>query len=195
MQFQVPTVEDLSLYPGSQISSQVWCSQPHTHSGPHHRSHLETHVVCASPTKENILHQSVCKHLASFPGPNPASHLTASNRKLGEGLGMRPVNTPICRRVCKCVPQLRAEMCIFFTSELCTFFLPQHACVFAYLQAHKFYQIMSTYINTCHMHALVHAHTCSHTHTMLLFSFCHWGFHPMLITILYTGPWSTLAHP
>ena len=143
MQFQVPTVEDLSLYLGSQISSQVWCSQPHTHSGPHHRSHLETHVVCASPTKENILHQSFCKHLASFPGPNPASHLTASNRKLGEGLGMRPVNTPICRRVCKCVPQLvscphhfsergvgtrlylsweQKCVCIFFTSELCTFF-------------------------------------------------------------------------
>ena len=104
-------------------------------------------------------------------------------------------------------------MCIFFTSELCTFFyLSTLACTFTsqQTQAHNFYQIMSTYINRCHMHALVHAHTCSrthntpthphmhsrtHPHTMLLFSFCHWGFHPMLITILYTGPLSTLAHP
>ena len=162
----------------------------------------------------------VCKHLASFPGPLAQLPIllncTASDGKLVEGLGMRPVNTPICRRVCKCVPSVHLarsrNVCASFSllNYALFFNLSTLACTFTsqQTQAHKFYQIMSTYINRCHMHALVHAHTHAvahithphmhsrtHPHTMLLFSFCHWGFHPMLITILYTGPLSTLAHP
>jgi len=86
---------------------------------------------------------------------------------------MRPVNTPICRRVCKCVPSVHLarsrNVCASFSllNYALFFNLSTLACTFTsqQTQAHKFYQIMSTYINRCHMHALVHAHTHAVAHT------------------------------